>query len=160
MGSAGGAYEQLEPLSDIGTPMYDVPESGPAKLEYRGLPLDEIEDLLPRSAAYRQAARFLFAQPAAIKGRPLTPLHTGHVAICAVSGILNGVFGAGDGLHVAAWQAVKTVTKSTEKTENGTIPFEQFGATLVDPSVPPAPATGARGRLVLGTSHRLRSYSR
>jgi len=109
---------------------------------------------------YRQAARFLFAQPAAIKGRPLTPLHTGHVAICAVSGILNGVFGAGDGLHVAAWQAVKTVTKSTEKTENGTIPFEQFGATLVDPSVPPAPATGARGRLVLGTSHRLRSYSR
>ena len=30
---------------------YDVPVSGPAQLVYRGLPLDEIEDLLPQSAA-------------------------------------------------------------------------------------------------------------
>ncbi|HUK19082.1 MAG TPA: hypothetical protein VLW65_21825 [Bryobacteraceae bacterium] len=105
LGSASGMYEQLEPLSDIGAPMYDVPESGPAKPECRGLPLDEIEDLLPRSAAYRQAERFVLPPPVAIKGRPSTPLHTGHVAICAVSGMLNGAFGAGDGLHVAAWQS-------------------------------------------------------
>ena len=126
LGSAGGAYDRLEPdrlepLGAAGMPMYDVPESGPAKLEYRGLPLDTIEALLPRSAAYRQVARFLFAPPAAIRGRPLTPLHAGHVAICAVSGILNGAFGSGEGLHVAAWQAVKAVTKSTEEREDGTI---------------------------------------
>jgi len=59
-----GSYERLAPLGAVGSPMYDVPESGPAKLEYRGLPLDEIEDLLPRSSAYRQAARILFpSQP-------------------------------------------------------------------------------------------------
>jgi hypothetical protein len=117
----GANYERLAPLDDISAPLYDVPESGPAKLEYRGLPLDTIEDLLPRSSAYRQAARVLFPQPAAFKGRPLTPLRAGHVALCAVSGMLNGVFGSGHDLHVTAWQAVKTVTKSTEETENGTI---------------------------------------
>jgi 16S rRNA G966 N2-methylase RsmD len=42
---------------------YDVPVSGPAQLVYRGLPLDEIEDLLPQSTAYRQAGRILFAEP-------------------------------------------------------------------------------------------------
>jgi len=117
----GGSYERLAPLGDVASPMYDVPESGPAKLEYRGLPLDEIEDLLPRSSAYRQAARILFPQPAAIKGRPLTPLHGGHVALCAVSGMLNGVFGSGKDLHVAAWQAVKVVDRSEETEEDGTI---------------------------------------
>lgn len=100
----GGNYERLTPPGDVSTPMYGVPEGGPAKLDYRGLPLDEIEDLLPRSSAYRQAARILFPQPAAFNGRPLTPLHKGHVALCAVSGMLNGVFGSGKDLHVAAWQ--------------------------------------------------------
>src|SRR6266568_1763692 len=119
--SIGGNYERLAPLGDIGAPMYDVPESGPAKLEYRGLPLDEIEDLLPRASAYRQAARILFPQPPAFKGRPLTPLHSGHVALCAVSGMLNGFFGSGKDQHVAAWQAVKVVDRSEEVEENGTI---------------------------------------
>jgi hypothetical protein len=79
--------------------------------------LDEIEDLLPRSSPYRQAAPILFPQPAAIKGRPLKR-HGGHVARCAVSGLLNGVFGSGKGLHVAAWQAVKVIDRSGE-TEEG-----------------------------------------
>jgi Uncharacterised methyltransferase family (DUF6094) len=94
--SIGGNYAQLAPLGDGGSPMYDVPESGPVKLEYRGLPLDEIEDLLPGSSAYRLAARILFPQPSVVKGRPLTPLHGGHVALCAVSGMLNGIFGSGE----------------------------------------------------------------
>jgi len=59
---------------------YDVPVSGPAQMVYRGLPLDEVEDLLPQSAAYRQASRILFAEPTSISGRPLTPLHSGHMA--------------------------------------------------------------------------------
>jgi hypothetical protein len=100
---------------------YSVPESGPVQLIYRGLPLDEIEDLLPRSAAYRQAGRILFAEPARISGRPLTPLHSGHIGLLAVSGMLNGIFGAGEERHLATWQSVKAVSCSTEEEDNGTI---------------------------------------
>ncbi len=119
--SIGGNYAQLAPLGDVGGPMYDVPESGPAKLEYRGLPLDEIEDLLPASSAYRQAARILFPEPAVVTGCPLTPLHGGHVALCAVSGMLNGSFGTGERRHIAVWQPVKVVDRSEETLEDGTI---------------------------------------
>jgi hypothetical protein len=117
----GAGYDRLTPLRGVEVPLYYIPEGGPAKLEYRALPLDEIEDLLPRSSAYRQAARILFPEPATIKGRPLTPLHGGHVALCAVSGLLNGIFGSGKDLHVAAWQAVKVVDRSEETEEDGTI---------------------------------------
>jgi hypothetical protein len=117
----GARYDGLTPLGGVEAPFYVVPEGGPAKLEYRGLPLDEIEDLLPRSSAYRQAARVLFPEPAAIKGRPLTPLHGGHVALCAVSGLLNGIFGSGKDLHVATWQAVKVIDRSEETKEDGAI---------------------------------------
>ena len=100
---------------------YDVPVSGPAQLVYRGLPLDEIEDLLPQSAAYRQAGRILFAEPVSATGRPLTPLHAGHVGLLACSGLLNGIFGSGDQRHIAFWQAVKVVDKTEEEDEHGVI---------------------------------------
>jgi hypothetical protein len=99
---------------------YAVPTSGPVQLVYRGLPLDEIEDLLPQSAAYRQAGRILFAGPVSTTGRPLTPLHAGHVGLLACSGLLNGIFGSGDQRHIAFWQAVKVVDK-TEEEEDGVI---------------------------------------
>jgi hypothetical protein len=83
--------------------------------------LDEIEDLLPKSTAYRQAFRVLFAPPQRVNGRPLIPLHAGHAAICAVSGMLDGIFGAGEDRHVAAWSSTKAVTVSTEVAEDGTI---------------------------------------
>jgi len=86
---------------------YSTPASGPVQLIYRGLPLDEIENLLPQSAAYRQAGRILFAEPSSAVGRPLTPLHAGHVGLLACSGLLNGVFGTGSQRHIAFWQAVK-----------------------------------------------------
>ncbi|MGB7593269.1 MAG: DUF6094 domain-containing protein [Terriglobia bacterium] len=100
---------------------YDVPLSGPAQLVYRGLPLDEIEDLLPQSAAYRQAGRILFAEPVSATGRPLTPLHAGHVGLLACSGLLNGIFGFGDQRHIAFWQAVKIVDKTEEEDEQGVV---------------------------------------
>jgi len=99
---------------------YHVPASGPAQLVYRGLPLDEIEDLLPQSAGYRQAGRILFAEPVSATGRPLTPLHSGHVGLLACSGLLNGIFGSNDQRHIAFWQAVKVVDK-TEEEEDGVI---------------------------------------
>jgi hypothetical protein len=100
---------------------YDVPVSEPAQLVYRGLPLDEIEELLPQSAAYRQAGRILFAEPVSATGRPLTPLHAGHVGLLACSGLLNGIFGAGDERHIAFWQAVKIVDKTEEEDEKGIV---------------------------------------
>jgi len=100
---------------------YDLPVSGPVQLVYRGLPLDDIEDLLPQSAAYRQAGRILFAEPVSATGRPLTPLHAGHVGLLACSGLLNGIFGSGDLRHIAFWQAVKLVDKTEEKDEKGTV---------------------------------------
>jgi hypothetical protein len=95
--------------------------SGPVQLVYRGLPLDEIEDLLPRSAAYRQAGRILFAEPVSATGRPLTPLHAGHVGLLACSGLLNGIFGSGDQRHIAFWQAVKLLDRTEEEDDRGVV---------------------------------------
>jgi hypothetical protein len=101
-----------------------VPVSGPAQLICRGLPLDEVEDLLPESAAYRQAGRILFAEPVSATGRPLTPLHAGHVGLLACSGLLNGIFGNDDVRHISFWQAVKVVDK-TEEEEDGVITLRE-----------------------------------
>jgi hypothetical protein len=69
----------LPPLSSERERIYSVPPGKPVQPVYRGLPLDAIEDALPRSAAYRQAGRILFAPRTTVTGQPLTPLHAGHV---------------------------------------------------------------------------------
>ena len=114
-------WEQLPVLPDSADAVYSVPEGGPVELTHRGLPLDEIEDLLLKSAAYRQAARILTVCRAEIKGRPVTPLHGGHVALCAIAGLLDGVFGSGEDRHIAAWRSVKVTDCSEEVEEDGTI---------------------------------------
>src|ERR1700722_7902601 len=45
----------LEPLGDSHEFQYEVPSSGPVVLTHVGIPLDEVEDLLLESAAYRKA---------------------------------------------------------------------------------------------------------
>jgi hypothetical protein len=70
---------ELEPLGDMPEVQYEVPASEPAVLTNIGIPLDEVEDLLLESAAYRQAARVLLPKLNDVRGRPLTPLHGGHV---------------------------------------------------------------------------------
>ena len=105
--SLAGDANRLPALHSEPDTQYSIPASGPVQLIYRGLPLDEVEDILPQSAAYRQAGRILFAEPNAAAGRPLTPLHAGHVGLLACSGLLNGIFGSGNQRHIAFWQAVK-----------------------------------------------------
>ena len=100
---------------------YVVPLGEPVRLVYRGLPLDQIEDLLPRSSAYRLASGVLFAQQADVSGRPLTPLHGGHVGLLCTAGMLNGVFGEGETRHIANWQSVKLVDKSEEEEDGTTV---------------------------------------
>ncbi|MGH9627309.1 MAG: DUF6094 domain-containing protein [Bryobacteraceae bacterium] len=104
--------------------IYRLPPSGLVNWAYRGMPLDEIEDLLPKSGAYRQAARILFAPPAQIRGRPLLPLHGGHTAIVAVSGMLDGIFGSGENRHVTAWNSVKVIDRFEEE-EDGVITIRE-----------------------------------
>jgi uncharacterized methyltransferase DUF6094 len=115
---------QIAVLSSGSEARYNVPVSGPTQLVHHGLPLDEVEDLLPESAAYRQAGRILFAEFVSATGRPLTPLHAGHVGLLACSGLLNGIFGNDDVRHISFWQAVKVVDK-TEEEEDGVITLRE-----------------------------------
>src|SRR5258708_763753 len=73
--------QDLVALSDTAEASYVVPESGSALLSNTGIPLDEVEDLLLQSSAYRQASRFLIHEQSSVRGRPLTPLHGGHVGL-------------------------------------------------------------------------------
>lgn len=111
--------EELPTLPDTGERAFAVPPSLPIELVYRGIPLDLVEDLLPRSPAYRQAGRTLFAPDVGATGRPLTPLHGGHIGLLTTSGLLNGIFGSGSDLHVARWESVKVTDRFEETDDNG-----------------------------------------
>ena len=115
--------DQLRALSlcDMTDFRYPVPQSGPVKLTSQAIPLDEVEDLLPRSAAYRQAMRVLIHEPCRFEERPLTPLHGGHVSLLATAGMLNGVFGEGKDRHIAHWRSVKVSDQWEEEGDKGVI---------------------------------------
>jgi len=110
----------LDLLSDKQAVFYEVPPSGPVVLTNTGIPLDEVEDLLLDSAAYRQASRFLLPRQRDVRGRPLTPLHGGHVGLLCTAGMLNGVFGEGENRHIAHWRSVKFTDHWEEEEEDGT----------------------------------------
>jgi predicted RNA methylase len=99
---------------------YELPLSGPVMLTNTGIPLDEVEDLLLDSAAYRQASRILLPKQRDVRGRPLTPLHGGHVGLLCTAGMLNGVFGEGKDRHIAHWRSLKFTDYWEEEQEDGT----------------------------------------
>ena len=111
---------ELEPLRETSEGRYEVPASEPAILTNLGIPLDEVEDLLLESAAYRQASRVLLPKFNDVRGRPLTPLHGGHVGLLCTAGMLNGVFGEGEDRHIAHWRSVKFTDHWEEEEEDGT----------------------------------------
>lgn len=115
------ADEALPSLTNVPDFLYAVPASTPVKLTSQAIPLDQVEDLLPRSAAYRQAARILIHEPCRLRERPLTPLHGGHVSLLATAGMLNGVFGQGEDRHIAHWRSVKVSDQWEEVGENGVV---------------------------------------
>jgi SAM-dependent methyltransferase len=110
----------LTVLTDAPAIRYEVPTSGPVVLTNTGVPLDEVEDLLLDSAAYRQASRILLPRQRDVRGRPLTPLHGGHVGLLCTAGMLNGVFGEGEDRHIAHWRSVKFTDHWEEEEEGGT----------------------------------------
>lgn len=107
-------------LGDAPDAKYEVPSSEPIVLTHTGLPLDEVEDLLLESAAYRQASRLLLPKQRDVRGRPLTPLHGGHVGLLCTAGMLNGVFGEGEDRHIAHWRSLKFTDHWEEEEEDGT----------------------------------------
>jgi len=111
---------ELEPLGENPDVQYEVPASGLAVLTNMGIPLDEVEDLLLDSGAYRQASRILLPKQRDIRGRPLTPLHGGHVGLLCTAGMLNGVFGEAEDRHIAHWRSVKFTDHWEEEEEDGT----------------------------------------
>jgi len=110
----------LESLGEAPSVRYEVPPSGAVTLIHSGIPLDEVEDLLLESAAYRQASRILLPKQQDVRGRPLTPLHGGHVGLLCTAGMLNGVFGEAENRHIAHWRSVKFTDHWEEEEEDGT----------------------------------------
>ena len=121
LGSLETQLEDLPALPEEPDHGYTVPTGSPVRMVHRGLPLDEVEDLLPKSSAYRQASAVISGQQVDVAGRPLTPLHGGHVGLLCTAGMLNGIFGQGESRHIAHWQSVKVVDKSEEEEDGKTI---------------------------------------
>ena len=118
-------YENIPPLPDVPDRYYVIPPSPPLKLDYRGLSLDLLEDLLTNSPAWRQAKRITHAPKPEFAGRPLTSLHQGHVALLCTSGMMNGCFGEGKDRHVAYWESVKVVDRREEEEDGITVIHER-----------------------------------
>jgi tRNA1(Val) A37 N6-methylase TrmN6 len=112
-------YDALPALGDTPERSFAVPASPPARLEYKGLPLDYIENLLPASPASLQAQRVTHARRTEFTGRPLISLHQGHVGLLCTSGLLNGLFGKGSERHLAYWDAVKVSDRTEEEGDEG-----------------------------------------
>jgi hypothetical protein len=110
-----GNLQKLPQLDPAACVAYPVPASGPVEMSYRGLPYDLLEDLLPHSGAWRQVAPMLLLRDDVATGRPITPLHGGHVGLLCTAGLLNGVFGEGNDRHIARWRSVKHVTTFVEE---------------------------------------------
>ena len=109
-----GSFHALPELTSTSCAPYSVPPSGEATLGYRGLPYDLLEDMLPQSGAWKQTIPFLMPHEDVATGRPITPLHGGHVGLLCTAGLLNGVFGDGTERHIARWRSVKHVTTFVE----------------------------------------------
>lgn len=112
--------DEIAPLTDRPSVQYEVPVSGSVVLTNTGIALDEVEDLLLESSAYRQAARVFLPKLGHARGRPLTPLHGGHVGLLCTAGMLNGVFGEGEDRHIAHWRSIKFTDHWEEEEEDGT----------------------------------------
>jgi hypothetical protein len=102
-----GSFLGLAELQPGACLPYSIPPSVEAELSYRGLPYDLLEDLLPQSGAWRQAAPLLMPHEDLATGRPITPPNGGHVGLLCTAGLLYGAFGHGEDRHIARWRSVK-----------------------------------------------------
>jgi Uncharacterised methyltransferase family (DUF6094) len=111
---AGYHPNELPVLNAAVGDRYALPPSAPVSINYA----------LSRSTAMHNARGGLVRKHQKMSGRPVTPLHKGHVGLLACSGMLNGFFGEGESRHIAHWRSVKYVD---EFHEDG----EQEGETVI-----------------------------
>ena len=107
----------LPALNQEAAERYAIPPSSPVTITYTGLPLDVIEEAVQRSVAMQNVRGVLVRKQQKMSGRPVTPLHKGHVGLLACSGMLNGFFGEGEMRHIAHWRSVKHVDEFNEEGE-------------------------------------------
>jgi len=98
--------------------MYSVPPTGQVEIYNVGLPLDEIENRLITSNAWKAAVPLLLPKPEIVGGSPITPLHGGHVGLLATAGMMNGTFGKGERKHLAHWRPVKHTSTTVTVEDN------------------------------------------
>ncbi|HVZ16021.1 MAG TPA: DUF6094 domain-containing protein [Terriglobales bacterium] len=115
---AGHHPNDIPTLSPEPAERYALPPSPPVSINYLGMPLDIVEDALQRSTALQNARGILVRKHYRMAGRPVTPLHKGHVGLLACSGMLNGFFGEGESRHLAHWRSVKYVDEFHEEGED------------------------------------------
>jgi len=108
------------PLTTEADCVYKVPVGGEVVLTYSGIPLDEVEDRLIQSGAWANVVPMLLPRKEVTGGRPITPLHGGHVGLLATAGMINGVFGSDEEKHIARWRPVKYTSVTVEEEEDGT----------------------------------------
>jgi hypothetical protein len=72
--------------------------------------VDQTEDHIVHSSVWKQVEALLLPKEAMAGGRPITPLHAGHVGLLCTAGLFNGVFGQGDERQIARWRSAKSVT--------------------------------------------------
>jgi hypothetical protein len=110
--------KQLPVLTPEVDRMYNAPPSGNVEIYHVGLPLDEIEDRLITSNAWKSAVPLLLPKQEVTGGSPITPLHGGHVGLLATAGMLNGKFGEGEQAHLAHWRPIKHTSTTVEIEDN------------------------------------------
>lgn len=132
-------------LTPSSAPLYEIPRSGVAHFIDKGLPLDQIEDLIINSRVWSQLKSTVVPSTGVFKGRPLTPLHAGQVGLTCIAGLLNGFFGQGKDRHLARWRtrkvsytteeydadAKETIQRTTERFEHDNALVFENGRTLI-----------------------------
>jgi len=106
--------EDLPLLQATDLPLYAVPTTPRAKVDYKGLPLDLIEDRLMTSPSWENISHYFTPGEGVEDARPLTPLHAGHIGLMCTSGLMNGVLGEGVSRHIAQWRSIKHIDEKVE----------------------------------------------
>ena len=112
---------EIGALTDSVDAAYSVPPSAPQLLLTRESRSTKSKICCRNQQHTGKASRILIREHSSIKGRPLTPLHGGHVSLLATAGMLNGVFGQGEDRHIAHWRSVKFVDHWEESEPNGAV---------------------------------------
>jgi len=97
---------------------YLVKPATPVTMRYTGMPVDEVEDLLPGSKAYKLMAPYLVPPDDVGIKRPLIPLNAGHVGLLCTAGRMNGIFGEGERRHSARWLITKVTVNIPQTPED------------------------------------------